>query len=47
MVFYKRDSNVIELQQSDTLMENEEACANFDPSTTPFTTLISKYYNNS
>ncbi|XP_019872647.1 uncharacterized protein LOC109600906 [Aethina tumida] len=40
MVFYKRDSNVIELQQSDTLMENEEACANFDPSTTPFTTLI-------
>lgn len=41
MVFYKRDSNVIEIQQSDNYVENpDEACANFDPSTTPFTTLV-------
>jgi hypothetical protein len=43
MVFYKRDSNVIELQQSEKYFENpDEACANFNPTTTPYTTLISK-----
>jgi hypothetical protein len=41
MVFYKRDSNVIELQQSEKYFENpDEACANFNPTTTPYTTLI-------
>ncbi|KAJ8954264.1 hypothetical protein NQ318_005860 [Aromia moschata] len=41
MVFYKRDSNVIEIQQTEDYVENpDDACANFDPSTTPYTTLI-------
>ncbi|CAH0548547.1 unnamed protein product, partial [Brassicogethes aeneus] len=40
MVFYKRDSNVIEIQQSDNMVENEDACNQFDPSTSTFTTLI-------
>ncbi|CAH1115043.1 unnamed protein product [Psylliodes chrysocephalus] len=41
MVFYKRDSNVIEIQQTENYVENpDEACATFDASTTPFTTLI-------
>uniref|UniRef100_A0A6P7EZZ2 Uncharacterized protein LOC114324512 n=1 Tax=Diabrotica virgifera virgifera TaxID=50390 RepID=A0A6P7EZZ2_DIAVI len=41
MVFYKRDSNVIELQQTETYVENpDEACSNFDPSSSPYTTLI-------
>ncbi|XP_015836364.1 uncharacterized protein LOC103313387 isoform X2 [Tribolium castaneum] len=41
MMFYKRDSNVIELQQSENYAENpDDACANFNPTTTPYTTLI-------
>ncbi|KAG5889861.1 hypothetical protein JTB14_033711 [Gonioctena quinquepunctata] len=41
MVFHKRDSNVIEIQQTEDYVENpDEACANFDPKTAPYTTLI-------
>ncbi|XP_023019404.1 uncharacterized protein [Leptinotarsa decemlineata] len=41
MVFYKRDSNVIEIQQTENYVENpDEACANFDSTSAPFTTLI-------
>ncbi|XP_018562626.1 uncharacterized protein LOC108904516 [Anoplophora glabripennis] len=41
MVFYKRDSNIIELQQTENYVENpDDACLDFDPSTTPYTTLI-------
>ncbi|XP_057655984.1 uncharacterized protein LOC130893694 [Diorhabda carinulata] len=41
MLFYKRDSNVIELQQTEKYVENpDEACSNFDPGTSPYTTLI-------
>lgn len=43
MVFYKRDSNVIEIQQTEDYVENpDDACAHFDPSVVPFMTLISK-----
>lgn len=41
MVFYKRDNNVIEIQQSDVYQENpNDACRLFDTNTAPFTTLI-------
>lgn len=41
MVFYKRDSHVIEIQQSEDYHDNpDDACNSFDPTTTPFTTLI-------
>ncbi|KAF2883750.1 hypothetical protein ILUMI_22414 [Ignelater luminosus] len=41
MMFYKRDSNVIELQQSERYEENpDDACRYFDPTVTPYTTLI-------
>ncbi|KAF5304202.1 hypothetical protein FQR65_LT08009 [Abscondita terminalis] len=41
MMFYKRDGNVIELQQSDRYEDNpDDACRYFNPSATPFTTLI-------
>ncbi|XP_050316185.1 uncharacterized protein LOC126750580 [Anthonomus grandis grandis] len=41
MVFYKREQNIIEIQQSDNYFENpDEACANFDPTITPYTTLV-------
>ncbi|EEB14134.1 hypothetical protein Phum_PHUM283600 [Pediculus humanus corporis] len=43
--FYRRDSTVIELQQSTNLVQvPDEACNqnNFDPSKLPFITLISK-----
>lgn len=41
MVFYKRDSHVIEIQQSENYVENpDDACANFDTSTTSYTTLV-------
>lgn len=41
MVFYKRDTNVIEIQQTSELVENpDEACSRFNPLITPFTTLI-------
>lgn len=44
MVFHKRDTNVIEIQQTDNYAENpDDACLEFDPNTTPHTTLISKY----
>lgn len=41
MVFYKRDNNVIEIQQSDVYQENpNDACRLFDMNTAPYTTLI-------
>ncbi|XP_025834862.1 uncharacterized protein LOC108739951 [Agrilus planipennis] len=41
MVFYKRDSNVIEIQQSEKYVENpDEACQDFDPSVLRYTTLM-------
>lgn len=41
MMFYKRDSNVIELQQSDRYEDNPDAaCQYFSPMATPYTTLI-------
>lgn len=41
MVFYKRDSNVIEIQQTDKYVDNpDEACTDFDPRIIPYTTLI-------
>ncbi|VEN51904.1 unnamed protein product, partial [Callosobruchus maculatus] len=41
MVFYKRDSNVIEIQQTEEYVENsDEACTHFNPHTLPYTTLI-------
>ncbi|GLV37026.1 argus [Carabus blaptoides fortunei] len=41
MMFHKRDNTVIEIQQSDGLYENtDDACRYFDPTTTPYTTLI-------
>lgn len=43
MVFHKRDTNVIEIQQTENYVGNpDDACADFDPNTTPHTTLISK-----
>lgn len=44
MVFHRRDSNVIEIQQSETPYENtDDACRYFDPATAAFTTLISEF----
>lgn len=41
MVFYKRDSNVIEIQESETYEDNpDDACRHFDPAEIPYTTLI-------
>ncbi|XP_060533558.1 uncharacterized protein LOC132706308 isoform X2 [Cylas formicarius] len=41
MVFYKRDSNVIEMQQSEDYVENpDDACSTFDVTVTPFVTLV-------
>lgn len=43
MVFHKRDTHVIEIQQTENYVGNpDDACADFDPNTTPHTTLISK-----
>lgn len=44
MVFHRRDASVIEIQQSQTTTENvDDACRYFDPTTTPYTTLISNW----
>ncbi|XP_044763099.1 uncharacterized protein LOC123320024 [Coccinella septempunctata] len=41
MVFHKRDTNVIEIQQTSEFEENpDDACRKFNPSTTLFTTLV-------
>ncbi|KAH1011634.1 hypothetical protein HUJ04_000962 [Dendroctonus ponderosae] len=41
MMFYKRDSNIMEIQQSNRYYENaDEACATFDPSEIAYTTLV-------
>ncbi|XP_029156626.1 uncharacterized protein LOC114929299 [Nylanderia fulva] len=41
MIFHKRDSNIIEIQQSDQkAIMPDEACSISDPSTMPYTTLI-------
>ncbi|KAF5297021.1 hypothetical protein FQA39_LY12235 [Lamprigera yunnana] len=46
MMFYKRDGNVIELQQSDRYEDNpDDACRYFNPSTTHYTTLITHVLN--
>lgn len=43
MMFYKRDSGVIEIQQSDIYEENpNDACRNFDVKDVAFVTLTSK-----
>lgn len=45
MMFYKRDSGVIEIQQSRVYEENpNDACRNFDVNTADFVTLTSKYF---
>lgn len=47
MIFYRRDSNVIEVRQSTRGSPNpDDACfQNFD-SITKYTTLISEYFKN-
>lgn len=46
MMFYRRDSNVIEVRQSSKGSPNpDDACQNFDL-VTKYTTLISEYFNN-
>ncbi|KAL1500971.1 hypothetical protein ABEB36_006381 [Hypothenemus hampei] len=41
MVFYKRDLNIMEIQQSEQYYENaDEACTRLDLTTAPFTTLL-------
>ncbi|XP_066144281.1 uncharacterized protein [Euwallacea fornicatus] len=41
MIFYKRDSNIMEIQQSENYVENpDEACTEFDPINIPYTTLV-------
>ncbi|XP_077255530.1 uncharacterized protein LOC143893705 [Temnothorax americanus] len=44
MIFHKRDSHIIEIQQSDQkAIMPEEACSISDPSSMPYTTLITTY----
>lgn len=44
MVFHKRDTNVIEIQQTSEFEENpDDACRKFNPVTTPFTSLVSEF----
>lgn len=41
MIFYKRDSNIMEIQQSGTFFENpDDACSDFDPTKIPHITLV-------
>ncbi|XP_018304767.1 uncharacterized protein [Mycetomoellerius zeteki] len=44
MIFHKRDSHIIEIQQSDQkAIMPDEACSISDPSTMPYTTLITTF----
>lgn len=46
MMFYKRDSGVIEIQQSEIYEENpNDACRNFDVNSVSFVTLTSMLFS--
>lgn len=48
MAFYRRDGHVVELQTGNPVSRPEDAClpAHYQPRSTPFLTLVSKYSEN-